>query len=118
MAAAVEQHHDQQGIVWPTSIAPYQVHLVVLGVDDEVTAKAEEVYANLKALGYEVLYDDRNESAGVKFNDADLIGIPIRLTLSRRTVKENAIEMKLRREMARETVSISNLPEVLSTQLA
>ena len=118
MAAAVEQHHDQQGIVWPTSIAPFQVHLVVLGVDDEVTAKAEEVYANLRALGYEVLYDDRNESAGVKFNDADLIGIPVRLTLSRRTVKENAIEVKLRREMARETVSISNLSEVLSTRLA
>jgi len=118
MAAVVEQHHDSHGIVWPASIAPYQAHLVVLGADDEVTAKAEEVYANLRALGYGVLYDDRNESAGVKFNDADLIGIPVRLTLSRRTLKEGAIEVKLRWQESRETASISNLPEVLSTQLA
>lgn len=113
MAAVVEQHHDQQGIIWPAHIVPYHIHLVVLGVDEEVMAKAEEVYADLEALGYEVLYDDRNESAGVKFNDADLIGVPVRLTLSRRTLKENAVEVKLRWEEGRETIGLDALPKEL-----
>lgn len=113
MAAVVEQHHDQRGIIWPASIAPYQIHFVVLGADEGIVAKAEEIYANLEALGYEVLYDDRNESAGVKFNDADLIGAPLRLTLSRRTLKENAIEIKLRWEKGYETIGL----DVLSREL-
>jgi prolyl-tRNA synthetase len=109
MAAVVEQHHDQQGIVWPASIAPYHIHLVVLGTDEEVWAKAEETYAELGAWGYEVLYDDRNESAGVKFNDADLIGVPLRLTLSRRTLQEDAIEIKPRWQEGRETIGLDVL---------
>jgi len=113
MAAVVEQHHDQKGIIWPPTIAPYQIHLVVLGSDERVVTKAEEVYAELEALGYEVLYDDRDESAGVKFNDADLIGIPLRLTLSRRTLKENAIEIKLRWEEGYETTGLDTLPREL-----
>jgi len=118
MAAVVEQHHDQKGIIWPPSIAPYQIHLVVLGSDERVVAKAEEAYADLEALAYEVLYDDRNESAGVKFNDADLIGVPIRLTLSNRTLKENAIEIKLRWEEGRETIGLDVLPRELERLLA
>jgi prolyl-tRNA synthetase len=109
MAAVVEQHHDQQGIIWPAPIAPYQIHLVVLGTREEVVAKADEVYDDLEALGYEVLCDDRDGSAGVKFNDADLIGVPLRLTLSRRTLKENAIETKLRWEEGRETIGLDVL---------
>jgi len=110
MAAVVEQHHDKKGIIWPSAIAPYQIHLVVLGTGEEVVTKADEVYDNLAALGYEVLYDDRDGSAGVKFNDADLIGIPIRLTLSRRTLKENALEIKRRWEEGRETVGLDVPP--------
>jgi prolyl-tRNA synthetase len=117
MAAVVEQHHDQWGIIWPAAIAPYHIHLVVLGAGEEVVTKAKEVYADLKALGYEVLYDDRDGSAGVKFNDADLIGIPIRLTLSRRTLKKNAIEIKLRWEEGRETVGLDALPRELKYDL-
>jgi prolyl-tRNA synthetase len=113
MAAVVEQHHDQHGIIWPGAITPYQIHLVVLGTAEEVVTNAGEVYNDLRALGYEVLYDDRDGSAGVKFNDADLIGIPIRLTLSRRTLKENAVEVKLRREEGRETIGLDALPRVL-----
>ena len=118
MAAVVEQHHDQRGIIWPASIAPYQIHFVVLGADEGTVAKAEEIYADLEALGYEVLYDDRNESAGVKFNDADLIGAPVRLTLSRRTLKENTIEIKLRWEEDFETISLDVLPRELERLLA
>ncbi|MGA9350560.1 MAG: proline--tRNA ligase [Anaerolineae bacterium] len=118
MAAVVEQHHDQRGIIWPASIAPYQIHFVVLGADERIMAKAEEVYADLEALGYEILYDDRDESAGVKFNDADLIGAPLRLTLSRRTLKENTIEIKLRWEEGYETTGLDVLPRELERLLA
>jgi len=117
MAAVVEQHHDQKGIIWPAAIAPYRIHLVVLGSGEEVVTKADEVYSDLKALDYEVLYDDRDRSAGVKFNDADLIGIPVRLTLSRRTLKENAIEIKLRWEEGRETISLDALPGEIQESL-
>ncbi len=110
MAAVVEQHHDEKGIIWPSAVAPYQIHLVVLGTGEEVMTKADEFYDNLAALGYEVLYDDRDGSAGVKFNDADLIGIPVRLTLSRRTLKENTIEIKLRWEEGRETIGLDVPP--------
>jgi prolyl-tRNA synthetase len=118
MAAVVEQHHDQRGIIWPASIAPYQIHFVVLGADEGIAAKAEEIYADIQALGYEVLHDDRDGSAGVKFNDADLIGVPLRLTLSRRTLKENAIEIKLRWEEDYETIGLDMLPGELERLLA
>jgi len=118
IAAVVEQHQDQRGIIWPASIAPYQIHLVVLGADEGAMAKAEELYANLNALAYEVLYDDRDESAGVKFNDADLIGVPLRLTLSHRTLRENAIEIKLRWKEGYETIALDVLPRELKRLLA
>jgi prolyl-tRNA synthetase len=118
MAAVVEQHHDQKGIVWPTLIAPYSIHLVALGADEEVLARVEEIYADLEARGYRVLCDDRNESAGVKFNDADLIGIPLRLTLSRRTLEENAIEVKLRWQEGREIIGLDALPETIERLLS
>ena len=99
MAAIVEQHHDDKGIIWPPSVAPFQVHLVSLGLDrPEVAGAADALYAELRHAGIEVLYDDRLESAGVKFNDADLIGVPLRLTISPRTLRAEAIEAKLRWE--------------------
>ena len=112
MAAVVEQHHDEKGIIWPAAIAPHHIHLVVLGAGEEVVTKADKVYDDLRALGYEILYDDRHGSAGVKFNDADLIGIPIRLTMSRRTLKESAIEIKLRWEEGRETIGLCDLRDL------
>ncbi len=99
MAAIVEQHHDDKGIIWPLSVAPYRIHLVALGMNDQrVVEAAEGLYAELQARGFEVLYDDRDGSAGVKFNDADLIGIPLRLTISRRTLEKEGVEAKLRWE--------------------
>ncbi len=108
MACVVELHHDDHGIVWPVSIAPYQVHLVVLtGKGNEPTLKtAEQLYFDLIASGIEVLYDDRQESPGVKFNDADLIGLPIRLTVSERALNAGGVEFK-RRDMADKVI----LPE-------
>jgi prolyl-tRNA synthetase len=99
MAAAVEQNHDDKGIIWPLPIAPYQIHLCSLRVEDaKVTETAEKLYADLTSDGFEILYDDRSESPGVKFNDADLIGIPFRLTISPRTLQSQSVEMKWRKE--------------------
>jgi prolyl-tRNA synthetase len=93
----IETHHDDKGIVWPPQVAPFDVHLVALPANDEdVRPKAETLVAELEKRSIEVLYDDRDESAGVKFADADLIGIPLRVTVSKRNLKDNAVEMKIR----------------------
>ncbi|MCK5654359.1 MAG: proline--tRNA ligase, partial [Dehalococcoidia bacterium] len=99
LAAAIEQYHDENGIIWPTPIAPYQVHLCPLSTDnEEVAARAESLYAELKREGLEVLFDDRAESPGVKLNDADLLGMPLRVVLSPRTLKTGSVEVKMRGE--------------------
>jgi len=113
MAAVVEQNHDEKGIIWPPSIAPFQIHLIALGRREEVIERAEGLYADLRAHGYEVLYDDRDESAGVKFNDADLIGVPLRLTVSRRTLEREGVEVKLRREGEARLISLEALQDEL-----
>ncbi|HXW53880.1 MAG TPA: His/Gly/Thr/Pro-type tRNA ligase C-terminal domain-containing protein, partial [Myxococcota bacterium] len=92
-AAAIEQNHDERGIIWPPSIAPYHIHLVQLGVDPELSAACEEIYRRLEAASFEVLFDDRDERAGVKFNDADLIGCPVRIALGNRGLKNREIEV-------------------------
>ena len=97
VAAIVEQHHDEKGIIWPPAVAPFQVHLVGLNLDrPEIRQAADRLYQELQEAGLEVLYDDRDESAGVKFNDADLVGIPLRLTVSARTERTDSVEARLR----------------------
>jgi prolyl-tRNA synthetase len=97
MACVAEEHHDERGLVWPASIASYPVHLVVLsGREVDTNVIAAGVEGSLTAAGFEPLVDDREESAGVKFNDADLIGLPIRLTISERAFKQGGVELKLR----------------------
>ena len=96
IAAAIEQNHDDYGIKWPTALAPFKVHLLPLGGADEVEDKAQELYKTLNEAGIEVLLDDRNERAGVKFNDADLIGCPIRITIGSRSLANGELEVKLR----------------------
>jgi prolyl-tRNA synthetase len=99
LAAAIEQNHDDKGIIWPMSIAPYHIYLCPLYLENpQVATAAEKLYAELQAQGLEVLFDDRQESPGVKFNDADLLGIPIRVTISPRTLEKNSIEVKKRSE--------------------
>ncbi|MCB9127283.1 MAG: proline--tRNA ligase [Ardenticatenales bacterium] len=103
LACVVEEYHDQRGIVWPISVAPYTVHLVALRGGDEA---ADALYGQLGDVGIETLYDDRNESPGVKFSDADLIGIPIRLTVSKRSLAAGGAELKLRRADESEVVPL------------
>ncbi len=98
MAAVVEQHHDDNGIIWPMSVAPYHVIVELLNIKDEVQAAlAEELYKRLQDAGAEVILDDRDERPGVKFKDADLIGIPLRITVGKKAA-ERQVEFKLRRE--------------------
>ena len=102
MAAAIEQNHDEKGIIWPVPIAPYHVYLCPLYREgSKVAEAAEKLYTDLQAAGLEVLFDDREESPGVKFNDADLLGIPFRVTVSPRTFEKNSVEFKKRSEKSR-----------------
>jgi len=98
LACVAEEHHDEHGLIWPVTVAPFQVHLVLLRGKNTPQAEetADKLYADLQAAGIEVLYDDRDESPGVKFNDADLIGLPVRLTVSERALAQSGVEMKLR----------------------
>lgn len=117
MAVIVELHNDKDGIIWPESVAPYQVHLVHIGKEGDGTKeKAEALYADLTAAGVEVLYDDRDGlGAGVKFKDADLIGIPWRVTLSGRSLEQGGVEVKRRSESERRVLPVSELMALLSS---
>ena len=98
MAAAIEQHHDDDGIIWPVSIAPYQVVIVPINIKEEAQMTlCEKLYEELKSAGVEVVFDDRDERSGVKFKDADLIGYPVRITIGPKALKENSVEVKVRR---------------------
>jgi len=99
LAAAIEQNHDDKGIIWPLAIAPYHIHLCPLHLgDSEISQTVEKLYEDLTRENLETLFDDRDESPGVKFNDADLLGIPLRLTLSPRTLQSHSVEVKWRKE--------------------
>src|SRR5256714_3451239 len=116
----IETHFDDKGIVWPPQVAPYHAHVIALPMNDEdVRTKAEALVAKLETSGVEVLYDDRDESAGVKFADADLIGIPLRVTVSKRNLKENAVELKLRTAAESEMVphgsAVDRIAEIVAS---
>ncbi len=111
LACVIEAHHDEQGVMWPISVAPFHVHIVVLSGNrpkGELEA-AEQICRDLEAEEIEVLLDDRDERAGVKFNDADLIGIPIRITVGSRGLARGEVEVKMRNEQERRDVAIDNL---------
>ena len=109
MGTIVELSNDENGIIWPRSIAPYQVHLVSIGKDEKVIKEAEKIYKSLQKEKIEVLYDDRNESAGVKFKDSDLIGIPLRIVISNKTLEKDSIEIKRRDKDGFEIIRIDGL---------
>ena len=125
MACIAEASHDELGLVWPISVAPYPVHLVVLMSKEgreidpahSPISIADKIYTDLMEAGIDVLYDDRNESPGVKFNDADLIGIPLRLTVSERALKAGGIELKRRQESAREIIELSCVREKIQSEI-
>lgn len=106
LAAVVEQHHDENGIIWPMSVAPYHVIITLVKPDDQVQAEtAEKIYGQLEAAGVEVLLDDRKERPGVKFKDADLLGIPVRITVGK-LAGEGKVEYKLRRDADKEEITV------------
>jgi prolyl-tRNA synthetase len=118
LAAIVEQSHDDKGIIWPLSIAPYQVYLCPLSLEKmAVLSTSERIYQELQKEGIEVLFDDRDESPGVKFNDADLLGIALRLTLSPRTLQTHGIEAKWRTEKGSQLLPLDDLPARLNKLL-
>lgn len=119
MACIAQEHHDEHGLIWPVSVAPYPVHLVVLAGKGsaETPEIAEQLYTNLRSAGIETLYDDRAESPGVKFNDADLIGLPIRLTVSERALKAGGVELKRRDLAEREVVPLNQAVERVQKEI-
>jgi prolyl-tRNA synthetase len=110
MAAAVEQHHDEHGIVWPRSIAPYDVHVVALPGVEEQAAEAARV---LHEAGADVLLDDRDQRAGEKFADADLMGCPLRVTVGKKTTEDGAVDVRERASGEEGRVAIAELGGIL-----
>jgi prolyl-tRNA synthetase len=117
LACVAEEHNDERGLVWPITIAPYQVHMVSLAKEGAAHQAAEKLYAEMEAAGIEVLYDDREGSAGVKFNDADLIGIPLRVTVGERSLAQGGVEMKRRDGKESRIVGLGEIVEVLKGEI-
>ncbi len=115
LACVAEEHNDENGLIWPITIAPYQVHITSLKDADYA---ASVIYDQLTKVGIEVLYDDRDLAAGVKFNDADLIGLPIRITCGKRGLERGEVELKRRTETEKRNVPIDEIVEVIQAEIA
>lgn len=120
MAASIcEAHHDDYGPIWPMSIAPWQVHICAMNLDKEgVREVADNLYENLQNAGIEVIYDDRAVSAGNKFSDADLLGVPVRVVVSPRNLKESAVEVSTRDKSLMEKVPVENAEQYVRDLVA
>ncbi len=119
LACIAEEHRDEQGLIWPVSVAPYQVQLVSLAKGAGPAAEAaEQLYTALRQAGVEVLLDDRGENPGVKFNDADLIGLPLRLTLGERSLKKGVVELKVRGSGENREVPVGEVLEAVKAELS
>jgi prolyl-tRNA synthetase len=108
-AAAIEQHHDEKGIIWPFPIAPFHVHLLTVSQSEKTSEAAARLYADLLAQGIEVLWDDRSDRAGVKFNDADLIGAPFQIVIGDKGLADGVIEIKIRRTGVKSRIAPEDL---------
>ena len=113
MGTIVEASHDEKGIIWPASVAPFAIHMLHLGKEQEAKDAAKKLYDELTSQGVEVLYDDRDESAGKKLNDADLIGIPVRILVSKKTLEKNGVEMKKRNEKESQIIPVKDIVKYL-----
>ena len=117
-AAVCEAHHDEYGPIWPKEIAPWQVHLCAVRPDnEEVKAFADDLYEKMQNAGIEVIYDDRTVSAGVMFADADLLGIPLRVIVSPRNMKQGIVEVTSRDKTLKEQVPVENVFEEIQKYL-
>lgn len=114
LACIAEAHNDKFGLTWPVTVAPFDVHLVQMRGGEET---AERLYADLRAAGIDVLFDDRDDSPGVKFNDADLIGVPLRITVGKRSLKQGGVELKRRTEKERRIVPLDAVVETVREEL-
>ena len=119
-AAAIEQSHDDKGIIWPASIAPFQIAIIPLNMQKsvDVAEQSNKLYQQLSELGYEVLLDDRNERPGVKFADMELIGIPHRIVIGDRGLKDGKMEYKGRQDSENQHIDISNIINFIETSIA
>jgi prolyl-tRNA synthetase len=121
IAAAVEQHNDADGILWPSAIAPYSVHLVTLGSDPPVIEAATKLVEQLEQAGIDVLWDDRDERPAVKFKDADLIGVPIRAVIGSKGLASGVLELRPRKEKdpaKTAKVALDQAPATIANMLA
>jgi prolyl-tRNA synthetase len=119
VAAAIEQHHDDDGIIWPDAIAPFQIALVPIGYNksERLAAAVDELYDALKAAGFDVLLDDRNERPGVMFADMDLVGIPHRLVLGERGLDKGIVEYKQRAGADAEEISLAEVVPLMQKRI-
>lgn len=118
MACYVEQNHDDKGIIWNKTLAPFDVHLIALNMKNEnVVAASEKIYNELNKAGYEVLFDDRDAAAGFKFNDADLLGMPVQIVIGEKKLKDGKCEIKIRRSGERFEVEINNVQKKINELL-
>ena len=113
VAAAIEQNHDEDGIIWPTPIAPYHVDIIPVRVDDETMKICDGIYDSLASAGLDVALDDRDERPGVKFKDADLIGFPYKVVVGPKGLKEGKIELKSRKTGDTQFVAINEAASFL-----
>jgi prolyl-tRNA synthetase len=118
LAAAVEQSHDDDGILWPVPLAPYTCVVAALQRDANVVAAADRLYEELRAAGVDVLYDDRDERPGVKFKDADLIGFPVRVVVGGKGLARGVVEVSTRREKAKHEIAPEAVVDVVVRTLA
>ncbi len=110
LAAAIEQYHDENGIIWPRSIAPFEAVIVPINAKDEaLMSTSQTIYSALQNVGVDVLLDDRKDRAGVKFKDADLIGYPLRITVSKNTLENNEVEIQIRKSGEAITCAIDSV---------
>ena len=110
MACFIEQHHDDKGIVWEKPLAPFDVHLIALNMKNELVAKtSEKIYNELQQNGIKALFDDRDAAAGFKFNDADLLGMPIQIVIGEKKLKDSKCEIKIRKTSERFDVEVEEL---------
>jgi len=117
-ASAIEQNNDADGIIWPMALAPYHVQLLTLQAKDaDVVAAAERIYGELTAAGIEVLYDDRDERPGTKFKDADLLGIPLRLAIGKKSLADGKVELKPRRAKAAELIPAGDAAGIIAARV-
>ena len=117
LSAIVEQNNDEKGIIWPMNVAPYKVAVVVINPKDEEQLKAgNELYNTLNSMGIDTLIDDRKERAGVKFNDMDLIGIPMRITVGKK-ITDEMVEFKMRNEENSEDCKLDSVIEKVNSIL-